>query len=152
MSIKETLDGLFKEALRASDTRTKNFIRQLRSKVAEHLIAKGLPRDSAEDDIWLDVTATYRRSIAKALELMERRGAGESELAQDYRFEIEFCDRFLPPPKTAEEIRKLVSAKIEELEAGPGDAGRVAGAVVEDAPKGTVDGRLAKRAAQDLLG
>lgn len=152
MAIKEQLDVLFKQALKDNDTRTKNFIRQLRAKVGEHLLAKGLPRDSADEAVWQQVTGVYRKSIAKAVELMERRGAGDSELVETYKFEIAFCDRFLPQPKSKEETRVLVEAKIAELEASDlSQVGRVVGAVMKEAEQGTVDAKLAKSLAERIL-
>lgn len=153
MTIKEQLDILFKQALKDNDVRTKNFIRQLRAKVGEHLLAQGLPRDSDDEAVWQKVTGIYRKSIAKAVELMERRGAGDSELVETYKFEIDFCDRFLPQPKTKEEIRVIVEEKIAELGAtDPSQVGRVVGAVLKGADQGTIDARLAKALAERILG
>jgi len=153
MAIKEQLDVLFRQALKDNNVRTKNFIRQLRAKVGEHLLAKGLPRDSADEEVWKQVTGIYRKSIAKAVELMQRRGAGDSELVETYKFEMEFCDSFLPQPKTKEEVQALVEAKVAQLEVtDASEVGRVVGAVMKEAEQGTVDARLAKAVAERVLG
>jgi len=152
MPIKEQLDVLFKQALKDNDVLTKNFIRQLRAKVGEHLLSKGMPRDSADEAIWKHVIGIYRKSIAKAVELMERRGAAGSELVKTYKFEIKFCDRFLPQLKSKDDVRDMVEAKVAQLGAtSSSDVGRVVGAVMKDAEQGTVDGKLVKALAERLL-
>lgn len=153
MTIKETLDGLFKAALKANDTQTKNVIRQIRAKVHEHLLAKGLPRDLADDGEWIEVMSAYSRSLAKAVELMERRGAAETDLLRQYRVEIDFCAKYLPKPKTLDEVKELVSAKAEELEAqGVSDVGSLVKAVLADAEKGSLDPRMVHSVAKSVLG
>jgi uncharacterized protein YqeY len=150
MSIKSTMDDLLKQAVRDNDVKVKNFVRQLRSKVVEHCLAKGLPRDSDDDATWTQVTLVYRQSIAKALGMLERRGAKDSELAETYRFEVDFCNKFLPSPKTEAEVRELALAKAREL--GNTSPGKLVGAVMKDAEPGTVDPRVLKKVVAELVG
>jgi len=151
LGIKETFDVLLVDAIKANDTKTKNFIRQMRAKVSEHCLANNLPRDSADQDIWLKVMSVYKKSIAKALELMERRGAGDSELAEEYKFEVDFCNKYLPRPLGYDEVLGLVKQAVSDI--GPNaKVGQVVGVVVNGSVPGTVDAVLAKRAATEILG
>ena len=66
--------------------------------------------------------------------------------------ELAIIDTFLPSLADEDTTRAWVAAAIEESGAsGPGDVGRVMGALMR-AHKGEVDGNLAKRLAQEALG
>jgi uncharacterized protein YqeY len=99
----------------------------------------------------LDVIGAYRKSLQKALPDYEKAGArGESQAAQ-LRFEIEFCERFLPPGLDEAALRALVRERIGAL--GITDVkqvGRVLGDVMKT-HKGQVEAADVKRIAEELL-
>ena len=55
MSIKDQLTDMLKDAIKTNDVKTKNVIRQLRTKVSEYCYTQNLPRDSSDDDVWKKV-------------------------------------------------------------------------------------------------
>jgi uncharacterized protein YqeY len=151
MSIKNQLQTMLKEAVTSGDGPTKNVVRCLRAKVEQELLAAGLPRDLDDDKVFLKVIAAYRKSMMKAVEMLDRGGKGDSDLAASYRFEIGFCEQLLPAVKDADETRDIVRTKIAELGAsGAKDTGRIIKAVMSDYP-GEVDPALVSRMAKDLL-
>lgn len=151
MSIKTQLQQMLKEAVMNADGPTKNVVRCLRAAVEQELLAAGLPRDLDDDKVFLKVIAAYRKRMVKAVEMLERGGKGDSDLAVSYRFEIGFCENLLPKTKNAEETREIVRAAIAELNAAEArDTGRVIKAVMAAYP-GEVDAALVSRAAKDLL-
>jgi len=151
MSIKNDLQEMLKEAVRGGDGPKKNVVRMLRAKVEQELLAKGLPRDTDDDKVYLNVIASYSKAISKALDMLERGGKGKSDLAESYRYEIVFCDALLPERKSLEETREIVRAKIAELGAsGMKDTGKVIKAVMAERP-GEVDASVVARIAKDLL-
>ena len=71
----------------------------LKSRVTERRTSKGFT-GQVDDALVLDVIGAYRKSLQKALPDYEKAGArGEAPAAQ-LRFEIEFCERFLPRDST----------------------------------------------------
>jgi uncharacterized protein YqeY len=142
---------MLKEAMRANNVPHKNVIRCLRAKAEEHLCARNMPRDLDDDIIYTKVIETYRKAIANALAIMEKNAkARDSELAASYRFEIAFCDGLLPKGKDESEVLPIVQAKITELAAGPGQIGKVVGAVMKEGHQG-VSASMVKRLATQLL-
>jgi uncharacterized protein YqeY len=151
MSIRSQLSEMLKEAIRANDVPLKNVVRCIRAKAEEHLCAKRMPRDLDDDAIYTKVIGTYRKAIANALVMMEKNArARESELADSYRYEIDFCDSLLPKAKGESEVLPLVQAKIAELAAGSGQIGNVVGAVMKEGHQG-VSASMVKRLATQLL-
>jgi uncharacterized protein YqeY len=151
MSIRSSLAEMLKTAIRDNDVPHKNVIRCLRAKAEEHLCAKNMPRDLDDDAIYMRVVETYRKAIANALAMLEKNPRGrDSDLAASYRFEIAFCDGLLPKGKDEAEVLPLVRAKIAELSAGPGQIGKVVGAVMKDGHQG-VSASMVKRLATQLL-
>lgn len=151
MSIKTDLQEMLKDAVMSGDGPRKNVVRSLRAKAEQELFSKGLPRDTDDDKLYLKVIASHKNAIAKAIDMLERGGKGDSDLAVSYRFEVEFCEGLLPQVKSVEETREIVRTKISELGAsGAKDTGRVIKAVVADYP-GEVEPSVVARAAKDLL-
>lgn len=151
MSIRSQLNEMLKEAMRANDVPRKNVVRCLRAKAEEHLCAKNMPRDLDDDAIYTKVVEIYRKALANALTIMEKDArARDSELASSYRYEIAFCDGLLPKGKDESEVLPLVQAKISELTAGPGQVGKVVGAIMKDGHQG-VSASMVRRLATQLL-
>lgn len=152
MSIRSQLSDMLKEAIRANDVPRKNVVRCLRAKAEEYLCSKNMPRDLDDDAVYTRVVETYRKAIANALAIMEKNiRAKESELAESYRYEVAFCDGLLPKGKDESEVLPIVQAKIAELAAaGPGQIGKVVGAVMKGGHQG-VSASMVKRLATQLL-
>ena len=99
----------------------------------------------------LDVISAYRKLLQKALAEYEKvgeRGAGQ---AAQLRFEIEFCERYLPKTMDDAAVRALVRERIGTLGiSDPKQAGRLVGDIMKT-HKGQVEAGDVKRIAEELL-
>jgi uncharacterized protein YqeY len=103
------------------------------------------------DALVTDVIAAYRRQLQKALAEYEAVGERGAAQAAQLRFEIEFCERFLPRGLDEAALRAVVRERVAAL--GITDA-RQAGRLVGDVMKthkGQVEPADVKRIAEELL-
>jgi uncharacterized protein YqeY len=150
MSLLSTLDQTLTQAIREKDQPTADVVRMLKTKLTERRTAKGF--DGAVDDaLVLDVIGAYRKQLQKALaeyEKLGERGAGQ---AARLRFELAFCERFLPRGLDADALRALVTARLATLGlSDPKQVGRLVGDVMKT-HKGQVDAAEVKKVAEALL-
>jgi uncharacterized protein YqeY len=150
MSVEQTLTEMLTQAIRDKDTRTADVVRMLKSRITERRTAKGFT-GQVDDALVLDVIGAYRKSLQKALPDYDKVGPrGEAQAAQ-LRFEIEFCERFLPKGLDDAALRALVRERMTTL--GVTDAkqvGRLVGDVMKS-HKGQVEAADVKRVAEELL-
>ena len=150
MALAQQLDDTLKSAIKAKDTRTANVVRMLKTRLTERTTAKGFS-GQVDDPLVVDVIGAYRKQLQKALAEYEKlgdRGAGQ---AGELRFEIEFCERFLPKGMDDAALRALVAERLKTL--GITDAkqtGRLIGDVMKT-HKGQVEAADVKRVAEELL-
>ena len=150
MALSQTLDETLKSAIKDKDTRTANVVRMLKTRVTERTTAKGFA-GQVDDALVVDVIGAYRKQLQKALAEYEKlgdRGAGQ---AAELKFEIEFCERFLPKGMDETALHALVAERLKTL--GITDAkqtGRLVGDVMKT-HKGQVEATDVKRVAEELL-
>ena len=150
MALPQDLDETLKTAIKDKDTRTANVVRMLKTRLTERTTAKGFG-GQGDDALVVDVIGAYRKQLQKALAEYEKlgdRGAGQ---AAELRFEIEFCERFLPKGMDDTALRALVAERVKAL--GITDAkqtGRLVGDVMKT-HKGQVEASDIKRVAEELL-
>ena len=122
----------------------------IKSKIGERRTAKGFS-GTVDDALVLDVIGAYRKQLQKALPEYEKVGErGAAQVAQ-IRWEIAFCERYLPKGLDEESLRALVQERIAAL--GIADAkqvGRLVGDVMKT-HKGQVEAADVKRVAEALL-
>src|SRR5579864_3020682 len=114
MPLEQELNDLLKQAMKDKDTRTLNAVRMLKTKVMERRTAKGFT-GTVDDALVADVISAYRKSMQKALSEFEGAGRGTGERADELRFEITFCERFLPKGLDEAALRALVKERIAAL-------------------------------------
>ncbi|OLB98250.1 MAG: hypothetical protein AUH30_08335 [Candidatus Rokubacteria bacterium 13_1_40CM_68_15] len=151
MSLEQQLAETLTRAIREKDQRTADVVRMLKTKVTERRTAKGFA-GAVDDAVVLDVIGAYRKQLQKAVAEYEKVG-GERAAAQiaHLRFEIEFCERYLPKGIDEGALRALVKERIGAL--GITDSkqtGRLVGDVMKT-HKGQVDAADVKRVAEELL-
>jgi uncharacterized protein YqeY len=151
LSLEQQLAETLTRAIREKDQRTADVVRMLKTKVTERRTAKGFA-GAVDDAVVLDVISAYRKQLQKAVAEYEKVG-GERAAAQiaQLRFEIEFCERYLPKSIDESALRALVKERIGAL--GISDskqAGRLVGDVMKT-HKGQVDAADVKRVAEELL-
>jgi uncharacterized protein len=150
MSLEQTLTDTLTQAIRAKDTRTADVVRMLKSRLTERRTSKGFTGE-VDDALVLDVIGAYRKSLQKALPDYEKAGERGQVQAAQLRFEIEFCERFLPRGLDDTALRALVRERLGALGVtDPKQVGRVVGDVMKT-HKGQVEAADVKRIAEELL-
>lgn len=150
MPVEQQLTEALTAAIRAKDARTADVVRMLKTRLQERRTAKGFT-GQVDDALVLDVIAAYRKQLQKALAEYEQLGERGAAQAAQLRFEIAFCERFVPKGLDATALRALVRERAETL--GITDAkqvGRIVGDVMKT-HKGQVDAADVKRIAEELL-
>ena len=150
MSIERRLDDELKQAMRDKDQSTMDVVRMLKSKVQERRTAKGFAGD-VDDALLLEVIGAYRKQMQKAVEEYEKLGERGATQAAKLRFEIDYCQRFLPARMGDDELRAIVRERIAALGVtDPKQAGKLVGDVMKT-HKGQVEAGEVKRIAEELL-
>ena len=150
MPLAAQLDDTLKAAIKEKDARTSNVVRMLKTRLAERTTAKGFSGE-VDDALVRDVIGAYRKQLQKALAEYDKLGDRGAAQATELRFEIEFCERFLPKGMDDAALRALVAERLKAL--GITDAkqtGRLVGDVMKT-HKGQVEAGDVKRVAEELL-
>ena len=150
MSLEQTLTDTLTRAIRDKDARVADVVRMLKSRLTERRTSKGFS-GQVDDALVLDVIGAYRKSLQKALPDYEKAGERGRAQAEQLRFEIEFCERFLPRGLDEAALRALVRERIGALAVTDvKQVGRVVGDVMKT-HKGQVEAGDVKRLAEELL-
>jgi hypothetical protein len=150
MALEQTLNETLTQAIRAKDSKTANVVRMVKTKIQERRTAKGASGD-VDDALVRDVIGVYRKQLQKALAEFEKVGERGAAQAADLRFEIAFCEGYLPKAMDDEAVRALVRERIAALGVGdPKQAGRLVGDIMKT-HKGQVEAGDVKRIADELL-
>jgi uncharacterized protein YqeY len=150
MALEQQLDDKLKQAIKAKDQRTADVVRMLKTKVSERRTAKGFT-GQVDDALVQDVIGAYRKQVQKALAEYEKVGErGAAQVAQ-LRFEVEFCERYLPKGLDEAALRVLVRERLGALGiTDPKQVGRLVGDIMKT-HKGQVEAADVKRLAEELL-
>ena len=150
MALEEQLDDKLKQAIKAKDQRTADVVRMLKTKLSERRTAKGFS-GQVDDALVQDVIGAYRKQLQKALAEYEKVGErGAAQVAQ-LRFEVEFCERYLPKGLDEAALRALVKERLTSLGiTDPKQIGRLVGDIMKT-HKGQVEAADVKRLAEELL-
>ena len=150
MALEEQLNDKLKQAIKAKDQRTADVVRMLKTKLSERRTAKGFA-GQVDDALVLDVIGAYRKQLQKALVEYEKVGErGAAQVAQ-LRFEVEFCERYLPKGLDEAALRALVRERLTSLGiTDPKQVGRLVGDIMKT-HKGQVEAADVKRLAEELL-
>jgi len=150
MGLEQQLSERLTRAIKGQDARTADVVRMVKTKLQERRTAKGFS-GTVDDALVLDVIGAYRKQLQKAVAEYEKVGErGAAQIVQ-LRFEIEFCEGYLPKGLDDDAVRVLVRERLGAL--GIGDAkqvGRLVGDVMKT-HKGQVDAADVKRIAEELL-
>jgi uncharacterized protein YqeY len=150
MSLEQTLTDTLTQAIRAKDSRVAEVVRMLKSRITERRTAKGFTGE-IDDALVLDVIGAYRKSLQKALPDYEKAGERGQAQAAQLRFEIEFCERFLPRGLDDAALRALVRERLSALAITDAkQVGRLLGDIMKT-HKGQVEASDVKRIAEELL-
>jgi uncharacterized protein YqeY len=150
MALEQALDETLRQAIKDKDTRTADVVRMIKTRLTERRTAKGFA-GQVDDALVTEVIATYRKQLQKALGEFEKVGERGQAQAAQLRFEIAFCERYLPKQMDEAALRALVRERAAALGiADPKQAGRLVGEVMKT-HKGQVEAADVKRIAEELL-
>jgi hypothetical protein len=147
--IKAQIDKAFRKARLERDEATKTVIGMLKSKVLLELKSGSGVQET--DDLWMQVVAAYAKQVRKTIEELEGLGPQAAAALAEARFELGFCEQFLPKRLDAAATEALV----RKLAADNGitdkkQMGRLMGLIMKN-HKDEVDGDLARKAAEAVL-
>jgi len=147
MAIVDDVTQQMKDAMRAKDKVRLGALRGMRSAFIEAMKADG--SDSLADDKAITILRRLEKQRRESIDAFVK--GDRPELAEQERAELAVIDAFLPSLADEATTTEWVKAAIDKSGAsGPGDMGRVMGAIM-GAHKGDVDGKLAKDIALKLL-
>ena len=147
MTLKEQLMADFKEAMKAKDDVRKNTISFARAAVKQYEVDN---REELDDEGVIAILAKQVKMRKDALADFEQ--AGRTDLAEDYKAEIEILEKYLPEQMSKDEILEVVQATKEELglEGTKKEMGKFMGAVMKKV-KGRADGNVVREVIQGFL-
>jgi uncharacterized protein len=125
MSIKDTLTEDMKSAMRAKESERLLTIRSLQAAIKQKEVDERITLDDAQVIAIVDKLVKQRKDSITAFE-----SGGRQDLADKEKAEMTILQAYLPQRMSAEEVTAAVKAIVAELgAAGPGDMGKVMGAV-----------------------
>ena len=147
MTLKEQLMADLKEAMKAKDDIRKNTISFARAAVKQYEVDN---REELDDEGIIKILAKQVKMRKDALADFEK--AGRTDLADDYKAEIEILEKYLPEQMSKDEILKIVQATKEELglEGTKKEMGKFMGAVMKKVG-GNADGNTVREVIQGFL-
>jgi uncharacterized protein len=150
MGLEQQLNDTLKQAMLGKDQKTADVVRMIKTKIMERRTAKGFS-GTVDDALIGDVIAAYRKQLIKAIEEFEKLGEKGAEQASQMKFEVGFCEKFLPKGLDDAALRALIKERIATLGINdPKQAGRLVGDIMKS-HKGQVEAADVKRVAEELL-
>jgi uncharacterized protein YqeY len=151
MTVEQQLGDLLKQAMKDRDQRTLDVVRMLKTRIMERRTAKGFA-GALDDAILIEVIAAYRKQLQNGLADFVAAGDKGQAQADQLRFEIAFCERFLPKGLDESALRALVAERKAALGiSDPKQAGRLLGDIMKS-HKGQVEAAAVKRIVDEVLG
>jgi len=150
MSLLNEIDTRLVQARRDRNTAVADCLKIVKTRLSVKKSEKGFSGELT-DEIVLQTIAGYRKEVKKALEEMEKGGAGDTEIAEKYRFEIEYLSEFLPKLMDREQTVEVVKAVIQQTGAlTKRDKGRVMSTLMKEY-SGRIDPKMAGGICDELL-
>jgi hypothetical protein len=150
MSLEQDLTDRLTQAIKTKDAPTADVVRMLKTRLQERRTAKDFS-GTIDDTVVLDVIGAYRKLLQKAIAEYEKLGERGAEQAAKLRFEIGFCEGYLPKGLDEAAVRALVQERVRALGiADVKQVGRLVGDIMKT-HKGQVEAADVKRLAEELL-
>ena len=146
MSLRSRLDEDLKQAMRDRNVARRDVLRYLKSEIHNQEIASQKTLDDDGIQAVLVKQAQQRRDSIEAF-----RDAGRSDLVDNEETGLAIVMEYLPQQMSPDEIKELALAVVEEVgAAGPGDMGKVMGALVRQT-RGRANGREVSQVVREIL-
>jgi hypothetical protein len=150
MGLERQLNETLTKAIKDKDLRTADVVRMIKTRLMERRTAKGFA-GTVDDALVRDVIGAYRKQLQKALVEFEKAGDRGAAQVTQLRFELAFCDRYLPAGLDEAALRALVRERLTALGITDGkQVGRLVGDIMKT-HKGQVEAADIKRVAEELL-
>jgi len=147
MRLVEKLDLDFKTALKTKNAKTLSILRLVRSAIKNLEIER---QGAASDEDAVEILQRELKQHKESLDAFKKANRPEQTAKQEE--EILILQEYLPEKLSHEELKDVIERVIEETNAsGPGDLGKVMGAVMPQV-KGRADGDAVGQMVRDLLG
>lgn len=149
MTVREQIEAKLRQARLSRDEPTKNVIGMLKSKVLLELKSGSGAEET--DALWLATIASYVKQLKKTIAEFEKIGDRAKEQLDESRFELGFCEQFLPKKLDeagTEKIVRDVAAANNITDAK--QVGKLVGMVMKS-HKDDVDADLLKQVAARVL-
>ncbi len=148
MSLLDRVSEELKQAQLAQEEERLLALRSIRAAFLNEMKKDG--SESLDDEVCVALLRRLAKQRKESIEAFEKAGRGDRVEAE--QSELAVIESYLPSLADEATTRDIVRAAIEQTGAqAPGDVGRVMGAVMK-AHRGEVDGTLAKRIADEILG
>ena len=148
--LEQELTSRLTQAIKEKDGRTADVVRMLKTRLQERRTAKDFS-GQIDDALVLDVIGAYRKQLQKAIAEYDKLGERGAAQAAQLRFEVGFCEGYLPKGMDEAAVRELVKERLAALGiADPKQVGRLVGDIMKT-HKGQVEAGDVKRIAEDLL-
>jgi uncharacterized protein YqeY len=146
MSLKETLMGELKTAMKEKDEIRKNTITMVRAAILQ--VEKD-QRITLDEEGILDVIAREVKKRRDSLPDYEK--SNRPDLVEQIKEEINILLKYLPTQLTEEEIREIVKAAVDEVKPqSPKDMGKLM-AVIMPKVKGRADGKIVNQIVKEMI-
>jgi uncharacterized protein YqeY len=114
MSLEQELTDRLTQAIKTKDAPTADVVRMIKTRLQERRTAKDFS-GTINDAVVLEVIGAYRKLLQKAIAEYEKLGERGAEQAAKLRFEIGFCEGYLPKGLDEAAVRALVQERIRIL-------------------------------------
>jgi uncharacterized protein YqeY len=150
--IHQNIKNGVKEALRAKDTLRLEVLRGINALCMNEIIASGTTTEFLPDE---KVLALIKRSAKQRKDSIEQfTKGGRMDLVEKETAELAILNSFLPKLMTREEVKVVVSQKIEALKSAgtfdPKAGGKITGMIMKELA-GKADGADVKSAVEELV-
>lgn len=147
MTLKEQLMADFKDAMKAKDEVKKNTISFARAAIKQYEVDN---RQELDDEGIIAILSKQVKMRKDALSDFEK--AGRTDLADDYKAEIEILNKYLPEQMDDAKIKEVVQATAAEMGIVKDrkNMGKLMGAVMKKV-KGLADGNAVRRITEEFL-
>jgi len=150
MSLEQELTDRLTQAIKTKDAPTADVVRMIKTRLQERRTAKDFS-GTINDAVVLEVIGAYRKLLQKAIGEYEKLGERGAEQAAKLRFEIGFCEGYLPKGLDEAAVRALVQERIRALGiAEVKQVGRLVGDIMKT-HKGQLEAADVKRIAEEML-
>ncbi len=150
MSLEQELTDRLTQAIKTKDAPTAGVVRMIKTRLQERRTAKDFS-GTINDAVVLEVIGAYRKLLQKAIAEYEKLGERGAEQAAKLRFEMGFCEGYLPKGLDEAAVRALVQERIRALGiAEAKQVGRLVGDIMKT-HKGQVEAADVKRMAEEML-